>query len=113
MTTRKAAASTAKAAAVKIGRFYELQAEVEVPEDYILTEKIRINYPTREQMVAFRAAKTEIDADTAFLGDAAEAVFALYAHRPDKEYAAFTLDVWKHFFGPNAGDQGKSGGPSS
>ncbi|MEU2013110.1 hypothetical protein [Nocardia sp. NPDC019302] len=92
-----------------IGRFYELQKEVSVPEDYVLTSKIRIKQPTRRQMHAFRSAQSSDEADRAFLGDQADAVFELYADRPDQEWQAFISDVWEHFYGPGVGDvEGKS-----
>jgi hypothetical protein len=92
-----------------IGRFYELQQEVSIPEDYVLTSKIRIKAPTRTQMIAFRNAPPGEESDRAFLGDAADAVLELYADRPEQEWLAFTQDVYKHFAGPGADDEGKSG----
>lgn len=91
-----------------VGRFYELQQEVKIPEDYVLTAKIRIKSPTREQMRAFRAAKTDDDLDRAFLGDQYDAVTELYKDRPDPEWEAFTADAYKHFFGMGADTAGKS-----
>lgn len=95
-----------------VGRFYELQQEVSIPEDYVLTAKIKIKAPTREQMIAFRNSDGGEASDRAFLGDQADAVFELYAKRPEQEWQAFAEDLYKHFIGAGADDQGKSG-PSS
>jgi hypothetical protein len=97
-----------RANAPKIGRFYDLKEEVPPIEDYILTEKIRIKEPTRKQMQAFWAAPAGEEADRALLGDAADAVFALYAELPNKQYIAMTRDVWRHFFPGTGDDEGKS-----
>lgn len=92
-----------------IGRFYELQQEVEVPDPYVLTSKIKIPAPTKDQMVALRAALTEEDAERAFLGDLMEEVHELYKGRPNQEWEAFIKDLRKHFFGPGVDDvEGKS-----
>jgi hypothetical protein len=93
-----------------IGRFYELQQEVSVPEPYVLTSKISIPAPTRDQMVALRNCSVESDeADRAVLGEHADAVFELYANRPVQEWEAFTSDLYKHFFGKGVDDvEGKS-----
>lgn len=97
---------------VKIGRYYELKEEVAVPDDYVLTEKIRIKYPTKKQMTEFRNTTANDVAERAILGDSAAAVEKLYADQPDREYQAFFADLWKHFFGPGAEDP-KSGDASS
>lgn len=89
------------------GRFYDLQKEIDVPEDYILTSKIRIKAPTRKQMIAFRNATPGEESDRAYLGETADAVFELYENRPEQEWLAFTQDLYKHFNGPGADDQGK------
>lgn len=86
-----------------IGRFYELQREVEVPEDYVLTSTIKIKAPTREQMIAFRKSDGEAS-DRAILGDQADSVFELYDKRPEQEWTAFAKDLFKHFFGPGVND---------
>lgn len=92
-----------------IGRFFELQQEVSVPEDYVLTSKIKIKAPTRAQMIAFRTATEPEVADRAYLGDAADAVFDLFNDRPEQEWDAFVRDLYSHFAGPGAGDvEGKS-----
>lgn len=92
-----------------IGRFYELQQEVSVPEDYVLTSKISIKAPTREQMIALRQAKDGEEADRAFLGDQADAVLELFAKKPEQLWDAFVSDLYKHFIGRGAADvEGKS-----
>lgn len=91
-----------------VGRFFELQREVKIPDDYVLTSKIRIKPPTREQMRAFRAAQTDDELDRAFLGDQYEATAELYKDRPEQEWSAFTTDAYKHFFGIGADSAGKS-----
>lgn len=91
-----------------VGRFYELQREVKIPDDYVLTSKIHIKPPTREQMVAFHAAKTEEEQDRAFLGDRYEEIVELYNTRPAQEWTAFATDAYRHFFGVGADDAGKS-----
>lgn len=92
-----------------IGRFYDLQQEISVPEDYVLTSKIRIKAPTRKQMIMFRNAPPGEESDRAYLGEQADAVFELFGDRPEQEWLAFTQDLFKHFNGPGADDQGKSG----
>ncbi|MFC8531936.1 hypothetical protein [Nocardia sp. NPDC057227] len=92
-----------------IGRFYALQQEVEVPEPYVLTSKIKIPPPTRRQMKAVRAAKTVEDADRLFLGSHYDAIVELFDDRPDQEWTAFSTEVWEHFFGKGINDvEGKS-----
>lgn len=97
-----------------IGRFYELQKEVSVPEPYVLTSKITITAPTREQMVALRSMPDGEAADRAVLGDQADAVFELYSKRPIQEWEAFVTDLYAHFFGKGGNDvEGKSEPSSS
>lgn len=97
-----------------VGRFYELQQEVKVPEDYVLTSKIRIKPMTRKQAIAMRSAATDEDANRIFLGDQADAVFELYDDRPEQEWAAFVADLFQHFMGPGLDDaEGKSEESSS
>lgn len=92
-----------------IGRFYDLQQEAKVPDDYVLTSKVKIKAPTRKQMVAFRNSTTSEEADRAFLGDSADAVFELFADHPEQYWMAFVGDMQKHFAGPGAADvEGKS-----
>jgi len=101
-------------AAQPIGRFYELQKEVKVPEPYVLTSKIKIKPPTRVQMIALRNAETQDDAERAMLGEHFDAVIELYADRPDKEYAAFVEELQRHMLGPGVDDvEGGSEGSSS
>lgn len=96
-----------------IGRFYALQKEASVPEPYVLTSKIKIPMPTMAQMNRWRTATNDDDANRAFFGAHADAVFELYADRPVAEWQAFTAEVWQHFFGPGVNDvEGKSA-PSS
>lgn len=91
-----------------VGRFFELQQEVKIPEDYVLTAKIRIKPPTRKQMVAFHSATTDEEVHRAFLGDQYDAVTELYDDRPAQEWSAFIGDAYAHMFGPGADDEGKS-----
>lgn len=92
-----------------IGRFYELQQEVSVPGPYVLTSKITIYPPTREQVVALGSNPEGEAADRVILGEHADAVFELYAKRPVQEWEAFTTDLYKHFFGKGSDDvEGKS-----
>ncbi|MEV0357104.1 hypothetical protein AB0H71_13685 [Nocardia sp. NPDC050697] len=101
-------------AARPIGRFYELQQEVDVPEPYVLTSKIKIPPPTRKQMVAFRAATNEADMERALFGDRYDDIAELFGDRPEQEYTAFANEVWKHFFGRGINDvEGKSGESST
>ncbi|AHH20857.1 hypothetical protein NONO_c60810 [Nocardia nova SH22a] len=108
-TTPRARTSAPKeASAPKVGRYYELKEEVAPIPDYVLTEKIRIKEPTREQMQAFWKAPAGEESDRVLLGDAADAVFALYAKLPQRQYNAMTRDIWNHFFPGTGGDEGKS-----
>jgi hypothetical protein len=91
-----------------VGRFYDLQQEVKIPEDYVLTAKIRIKPLTKKQMAAFRLSDAGEDADRAFFGDNYDAISELYDDRPEQEWMAFVADVYQHFFGPGVDDQGKS-----
>lgn len=96
-----------------VGRFYELQQEVSVPDPYVLTSKIKIPAPTKEQMKDLRAAENEEAAERAILGDSTDDVLELYKGRPNQEWEAFIKDLNKHFFGPGVNDvEGKSS-PSS
>ncbi|MET8648410.1 hypothetical protein [Nocardia aurea] len=100
-------------AAQPIGRFYELMKEVEIPEPYVLTSKIKIPPPTRAQMKAVRAATTDDEVERAILGEHADEIFALYDGRPNAEYEAFAKEINKHFFGPGVDDvEGGSDGSS-
>lgn len=95
-----------------VGRFFELQQEVSVPEPYVLTSRISISAPTRDQVAQLRNLEGDA-ADRAILGEHADAIFELYAERPVQEWEAFTRDLYEHFFGAGVGDvEGKSG-PSS
>jgi hypothetical protein len=96
----------------QIGRLYELREEVPVPEDYILTDKIRIKNPTRKQMLGFWETPGA-EADRHLFGAQADAVFALFANEPNQLYQAMISDLLKHFFGKGAEDSGKSSAPSS
>ena len=101
-----------KSTTEQIGRLYELRAEVQIPEDYVLTEKIRIKNPTREQMMRFWETPGA-EADRYLLGDQADAVFALFEKEPNQLYQAMISDLLKHFFGNGAEDPGKSSASSS
>ncbi len=97
-----------------IGRLYDLQREVEVPEPYVLTSKITLHAPTRMQMIRMRDAETEDDADRAFFGDHYDAVMELFQTQPAAIWTAFIKDVSDHFFGPGSTDvEGKSEESSS
>lgn len=95
-----------------IGRFYELQQEVEIPEDYVLTDKIRIKPQTRSQMIVFRTATTPEEVDRAFFGDAYDAVLELFADKPDQLWKKFVDDVSAHFLGPGVEEEPGKAEPS-
>lgn len=87
-----------------IGRYYELQQEVETPEPYVLTSKITIKPPTRRQMLSLRAARTDDEIEAAILGEHGDAVFALFADRPNTEWTKFINELYERFYGPGVGE---------
>lgn len=104
--------ATRRTTAEQVGRFYELREEVPIPEDYVLTEKIRIKNPSRKQMIEFWDSVGQ-DRDRALLGDQADAVFALYENEPNQLFQRMINDLLNHFFGTGADDEGKSDEPSA
>lgn len=91
-----------KAAAKEpVGRFYELQQETKdkIPEPYVLTEQITVYPLTRRRNIDLFAAETDEQAGRALLGDAYDAIVALYDDLPVEDWNAFMTEVKTHLFG--------------
>lgn len=111
MTERKTrtTAPEPKPDVAPIGRFYDLQREVPLPEPYVLTEDIVITPLTKRQFKAIQEATDEEAIGRISLGDHYDAIEALYDDRPLGEWQAFLVEVNEYLFGKGVGQApGKS-----
>ncbi|WP_433568061.1 hypothetical protein ACQP1O_43235 (plasmid) [Nocardia sp. CA-151230] len=102
MVERKTAARPQVADKVEkapIGRFYDLQQEIDVPKPYVLTEDITISPLTRRQFIEIETAENETAAERIIFGEQYDAVIALFEDQPYAVWHAFTRDINRHLFG--------------